>query len=642
MKIKDPLSHGNIKECPESALPALAQELRESIINTVAKNGGHLASNLGVVELTIALHRVFEFSKDKLIFDVGHQCYVHKLLSDRVRDFGTIRQSGGLSGFQVRGETEYDFFGGGHSGTSLSAALGFAEANRLDGGDNYAIAVIGDGSFTNGMIHEALNNASAKDLKLIIILNDNEMSISHNVGGLPRYFGKLRTSVRYYRFKRRFKRSMSRMHLVGRMITAVGSGMKNLVKRIVWKPNFFESLGIDYMGPVDGHNIKKLEAILAEAKLKNGPTIIHVCTVKGQGYKFAEDDPALYHSVAPFSRELGVLALPSNTTEVRGETFTEEFGHSLKQYATEQIYGGDIVAITAAMCDGTGLQDFRSSYSKRFFDVGIAEEHAVTFAAGLAAAGKRPVFAVYSSFVQRCYDQLIHDVSLQKLPVIIAVDHCGFVPGDGPTHQGIFDCAAFITMPDFTVYCAECLADIYRMLGKAMEINGPVAIRYPKGGEEIYDRSAFTEYDSYKVCKFGSPNERKVCLISYGRLTRQLYDAALVLSKDCFVQVFCITRVKPLDTADIIQRCAGAEFIYFLEEQVKTGGVGEILLAEMAQISDTLPRFDITAVDGGFPKQGTVSELYDTYGMSSDKIVEHVLEVLELEASDDGLKYCEA
>lgn len=639
MKYKDSHFESDIKDIPEKELPAIAQELRDTIVDTVSRNGGHLASNLGVVELTIALHRVFDFTKDKLIFDVGHQSYVHKLLSDRVRDFGSIRQNNGLSGFQVRGETKYDFFGGGHSGTSLSAALGFAEANRLNGGDDYAVAVIGDGSFTNGMIHEALNNASAKDLKLLIILNDNEMSISYNVGGLPRYFGKLRTSVRYYRFKRRFKRSMSRMHLVGRAIAAVGGGFKNLVKRIVWKPNFFESLGLDYMGPVDGHDIKKLEAIFSEAKLKGGPTIIHVCTVKGKGYGFAEEDPAQYHSVAPFSPELGISDQPIDAVETHKETFTEKLGSSVKWYATDD---NDIVAITAAMCDGTGLQAFKTAYSGRFFDVGIAEEHAMTFAAGLAAAGKKPIFALYSSFLQRCYDQLIHDVALQKLPVVIAVDHCGFVPGDGATHQGIFDCAAFLTIPEFTVYCAECLADIDPMLGKALELKAPVAIRYPKGTDEVYDRSTFIERDGYRFCELGSQNARKVCLISYGRTMKQLYKAAVELSERCFVQVFCITRVKPLNTADIIQCCAGAELIYFIEEQIKTGGVGEILLAEMAQISDTLPRFDITAVDGEFPKQGTIPELYDRYGMSSEKIAEHVLEVLELEASDDGLAYCEA
>lgn len=638
---KNPVAHGDIKECPESSLAEVAQYLRETIIRTVAQNGGHLASNLGVVELTIALHRVFDFSKDKLIFDVGHQCYTHKLLSDRDRDFGTIRKNGGLSGFQVRGETQYDFFGGGHSGTSLSAALGFAEANKLNGGDAYSIAVIGDGSFTNGMIHEALNNASSRDLKLIIILNDNEMSISHNVGGLPRYFGKLRTSVRYYRFKRRFKHSLSRMHLFGRAVATVGRGIKNLVKRIVYRPNFFESLGIDYMGPVDGHNIQKLEAILSEAKLKSGSTIIHVCTTKGKGYKYAEEDPSAYHSVAPFDPELGIAGSMADSGVISRPTFTETFGAAVNWYATDNP---EIVAITAAMCDGTGLETFKKSYPERFFDVGIAEEHAMTFAAGLAAAGKRPVFAVYSSFLQRSYDQLIHDVAIQRLPVIVAVDHAGFVPGDGTTHQGIFDCTFLLTVPYLTVYCAERLSDVDKMLGEALKQNTPTVIRYPKGAEEDYDRDGFVEHEGYKERRYGSVTSlRKVCLITYGRLTKQLCLAAEELSSHCLVQVFCITRIKPLDTAEIIQQCAGAEFIYFLEEQIKTGGVGEILLSEMAQISDTLPRFDITAIDGEFPKQGTVEELYDIYGMSSEKIVEHVLEVLELNSTDNAIDhYCEA
>lgn len=627
------LTHGDIKECPSDKLEELAGGLRETIINTVSKNGGHLASNLGVVELTMALHRVFDFTKDKLIFDVGHQSYVHKLLSDRDRDFGTLRKKDGLSGFQVRGETKYDFFGGGHSGTSLSAAIGFAQANKLDNKENFAIAVIGDGSFTNGMIYEALNNASVKELKLIIILNDNEMSISQNVGGISKYFGKLRTSVKYYRFKRNFKRRVSNMKLFGRVVAGIGRGFKNLVKRLVYNPNYFENLGIDYMGPVDGHDIHKLEAIFSEAKLKNGATLIHVCTQKGKGYEYAEKAPSKYHSVGPFDRNVGI----ENPPAVR-KSFTDVFGENIYWYATTR---SDIVTVTAAMCEGTGLETFKRSFPDNFFDVGIAEEHAMTFAAGLAAAGKRPVIAMYSSFLQRCYDQLIHDVALQKLPVTVCVDHCGFVPCDGATHQGIFDCSFLMTIPNIQIYHAERTDDIESMLGIALKSPLPTIIRYPKGTEEIYDRSGFEYYDGYKKCVFNTHiTTQCVCLITYGRLTKQLCETAKALSDICCVRVFCITRLKPLNTLSIITQCAGADLIYFVEEQIKTGGVGEILLSEMAQLSDTLPRFDITAIDNDFPKHATLNELYEQYGMTAHQIEAHVRTALS-EISNARLQYDE-
>lgn len=613
---------GGIKELDLVGRVELCELCRELILETVSKNGGHLASNLGVVELTVALHRVFDFPKDKLIFDVGHQSYVHKLLSGRVDKFGTLRLTDGISGFQSRNESVYDCFGGGHSGTSISAALGFASASKLKNDGSYAVAVVGDGSFTNGMIHEAINNAASKDLKLIIILNDNEMSISRNVGGLSRCFERLRSSARYHRFKRNFKSNTKKMRLIGRPIAAIGKGIKNLVKRIVCRTNFFETLGIDYMGPVDGHNLKKLEDILTEAKLNNGVTLVHVCTRKGKGYKPAEESPDKYHSVGSFDINNGIL-----DAAVAGggyvQSFAEAFGERLVWHANTN---SEIVAITAAMCEGTGLTEFRNAYPDRFFDVGIAEEHAVTFSAGLAAAGMHPVFAVYSSFLQRGYDQVIHDVAIQNLPVVFAISHAGLVPGDGVTHQGIFDCGFLLTVPNITVYSAENFTDMSEMLDSAVNAKGPVAIRYPKGGVCEYNRDGFVADDGFRFCGMGN-GAKRICLITHGRLTKEVYEAARSLSDTYSVRVISITRLKPLNTEGILRLCFGANYVYFIEEQIKTGGVGEVLFAEMAQYGCKLPLMEINAITG-FPKQGSLEDLYDYYGFSASRIDSHVREVL--------------
>ena len=435
----------DMKSLDYNELKRFAADIRAEILDDVSQNGGHLASNLGVVELTLALHRVFNLPTDRLIFDVSHQSYVHKLLSGRAEGLKALRTEIGVSGFQLRSESEYDCFGGGHSGTSVSAALGFAEADMLNGSDAFTVAVVGDGSFTNGMIYEAMNNASKNGLRLIIVLNDNEMSISENVGAVPTYFGRLRSSVNYHKLKRRVKSGLSKLKIIGRPIAWFTAKIKNLFKRIVVKTTLFENLGLAYMGPVDGHNQKKLEAILKEAKLIGRPVVVHVCTQKGRGYSFAEEKPELYHSVSPFDKEKGVVSVKGTDPS----SFSDAFGAAL---CSEAYENNDVVAITAAMCDGTGLNRFKTEYPSRLFDVGIAEEHAVTFAAGLAAAGKRPVVAIYSSFLQRSYDQILHDVAIQKLPVVFAIDRAGFVAGDGITHQGIFDVSFMLQMPEITVY----------------------------------------------------------------------------------------------------------------------------------------------------------------------------------------------
>lgn len=624
--LKDMPSSGDIKKLDHAEMTNLCEQCRNVVLGMVAKNGGHLGSNLGIVELTVALHYVFDFPKDKLIFDVGHQSYVHKLLSGRKLD--NLRKMDGISGFQNRNESEYDCFGGGHSGTALPAALGFATASKLKQEDSYTVAVVGDGAFTNGMVHEALLNASdAKDMRLIIILNDNDMSIAKNIGGVSRCFGKLRTSAGYHRFKRNFKRSTSRMRFIGRPIAAIGKCAKNLVKSLIWKSNIFENYGLDYMGPVDGHNLKKLVRILQEAKMNTGITVVHVETVKGKGYEYAEKYPEIYHSVGAFDPKMGINNNAGNSS------FDKEFGERLSWSANTNK---DIVAITAAMCDGTGLSKFEKDHADRFFDVGIAEEHAVTFSAGLAAAGLRPVFAVYSSFLQRGYDQIIHDVAIQNLPVIFAISHAGFVPADGPTHQGIFDSGFLLTVPNLEVYSIDCYEDISGVLDRALISDNPVAIRYPKGEEELYSRECFGSDKAtdmlnkgYKTCCFGNGDnsqKKKVCLITHGRLTKQIHDAAVALSDTYSVRIISITRIKPLNVEDILDYCTDSDYVYFLEEQIRIGGVGEVLFAQMSQFGRTLPTFEINAITDHFPKQGTVNELYEMYGFTAAQIEQHIRE----------------
>lgn len=609
-------SFGDIKKMSPEQVDALCSRLREIILGSVSRNGGHLASNLGVVELTVALYRVFNLPDDKLIFDVGHQSYVHKLLSGREKGFSALRNLGGVSGFQLKKESEYDFFGGGHSGTSVSAALGFAEAEKLSGGKRYAVAVVGDGSFTNGMIYEAMNNASKEGLRLIIIINDNDMSISKNVGGMSKYFGRLRTSVGYYRFKRNFKSRVSNIKFVGKPIAAVSKGLKDAIKTVVFKENFFEHLGIDYMGPVDGHDVSRLEAVLREARLLEAPVVVHVCTKKGKGYKPAEDNPAAYHSVSSFDIEAG-LSQPE--TGSCGETFSECFGRTLTALAEQDK---DIVAITAAMCEGTGLDAFKQSFPDRFFDVGIAEEHAMTFAAGLAAAGKKPFFAVYSSFLQRAYDQVVHDIAVQGLHVVIAVDRAGFVAGDGVTHQGIFDCALLLQIPGMTVYAPETLKDAESMIREAAYLPGPVAVRYPRGGECKYPRHSFREKADFRYAEYGVG--KCVSFITYGRTTKCVYDAAQILKDSMRAKIISLKKLKPINFTELYEVCRDSSLIVFCEEQIKSGGVSEKIVSELASKGFKLPKIEIVSVDEFFPTHASLGDMYKLYGFDGISLADKV------------------
>ena len=610
-----------LKTLEYTQLAEISEQIREKIIDAVSKNGGHLASNLGVVELTLAIHRVFNLPNDKLIFDVGHQSYVHKLLTARGEGFNNLRNDGGVSGFQLKSESEYDFFGGGHSGTSISAAIGYAEACKLNGTNDYAVAVVGDGSFTNGMIFEALNNASKENLRLVIILNDNEMSISQNVGGLSSYFSKLRSNANYYKVKRRIKRGFSGIKLIDRPVAFLMRGIKRFIKKLFVKTTFFENLGIDYMGPVNGHDQKKLEAVLKEAKYLEAPVIVHVCTQKGKGYKFAEEKPELYHSVSKFDKEVGVISDNPSLTDNEFSGFSQCFGKNLEKLAQKDER---IVAISAAMCEGTGLTGFKEKFDNRFFDVGIAEEHAVTFAAGLAAAGKKPIVALYSCFLQRGYDQVIHDVAMQELPVVFAIDRAGFVPNDGITHQGVFDLGALIQIPGFTVYTPENYADLSEALSQSLLINKPCAIRYHKGYEIEYDRSAFVDQGDIRYAKYG--NGKKIAIISYGRTVANAYWAAQLLKEEYEVSVIGIKKVKPLNKPQIFDICKDAEMILFVEEQIKSGGVSEHIVAEAVCLGINLPKIEIIALDESFPTHASIEYLHKQYKMDSQSLAQIVKE----------------
>lgn len=599
----------DLKTLGAEELQALSGEIRNKLIETVSQNGGHLAANLCVVELTVAIHRVFDSPKDKIIFDVGHQSYVHKLLTGRREKFDTLRQTGGISGFPKRSESEHDAFGAGHSSTSVSAAAGIAAANSLCGNDSYTVAIVGDGAFTGGMIYEALNNCADKE-KLIIVLNDNDMSISPNVGGMSRYFSKVRTSAKYFSFKNRTKRFFKAIPLVGNGMLKLGTAVKNRFKKLVMSQNFFEQFGLSYYGPVDGNDIKHLERVLNEAKDDKKCAVVHVCTTKGKGYKFAEERPDLFHGVSGFDIESGEIK-SSNA-----ESFSDRFGSLICKYAENDKR---IAAITAAMPDGTGLSEFAKRFPERFFDVGIAEEHALTFACGLAVGGMVPVFAVYSTFVQRAFDQLIHDAALQNLHVIIMLDRAGLVANDGATHHGIFDTAFISEIPNVTLYSPNSFDSLEKCFADAIDASGPIVIRYPKSGD--IDCTGFYSVSGVSFKDFGVHPENAV--ITYGRLQENACLAAESLqSNGKPTRVISLTRLSPLPTEDISKLLNGISNIVFAEEGIKNGGVSQRLCAELTErnLLDG-KRVRIKAVDGIFPDHGSNKDLLNLLSLSHEAII---------------------
>ncbi len=604
MKILENIqSPSDLRRLNDNELNILAAELREKLMEVVLHNGGHLASNLGTVELTLALHSVLNTPEDRIIWDVGHQSYVHKMLTGRYESIGTIRTYGGLSGFPKRDESVYDAFGAGHASTSVSAAVGLATADKLAGRRNVTVAVAGDGAFTGGMIYEALNNIADKGLRVIVVLNDNEMSIEPNVGGLNTYFARLRTSPRYLGFKFTLKKAFAAIPLIGKPLTTAARGVKNFFKRLVWRDNMFENLGLSYYGPVDGSDIKRVKSVLAEAVRDKKASIVHIQTVKGKGFSPAEHEPSKYHGV------------PVGGEFVTKTSFSSVFG----EYAAERAKQDKaLCAVTAAMGDGTGLTAFASKHPERFFDVGIAEEHALTFCAALAAGGMHPIFAVYSTFAQRCYDQLIHDAALQNLPITLCLDRAGLVGEDGPTHHGVFDVGFLMQLPNAAIYSPDSYSDLQRALDEAFAFKTLTAVRYPRGGELKYDRERFCDMGAVSYADFGEGKD--ICLVGYGRLCKGLVDAALLLEKRGYgVRVIRVLRLKPLDTESFFSLTEGFGAVLFEEEGVKNGGFAEHTAALMAE-RGCGARLHINAIDDRFVTHGSMDELYRECGFDGEAI----------------------
>ena len=585
----------------------LCAKIRSQIIDTVSTNGGHLSSNLGMVEATVALHKVFNSPNDKIIFDVGHQSYAHKIITGREDSFSTLRKFGGISGFQNRQESEHDILNEGHSGTSISAAIGIAEANRLMGRNDYTIAVIGDGSLTNGMVYEALNNASNKDLKLIILVNDNEMSISKNVGGLHNYFSRLRVSKRYFIFKRRIKKGFRWIPLFGKPLTKLSARIKNMVRRLFVKDNFFEELGLEYLGPVDGNNIKRLIQVLEEAKTRECCTVVHIRTKKGLGYEFAENEPDKYHGIGRFDKESGSAPLSL-------ESFSTHMGKKLTEMAENDE---KICAITAAMCDGTGLTPFYEKYPDRLFDVGIAEEHAVTFASGLSVSGMKPVVALYSTFAQRTYDQMLHDIAIQRLPMTLLLDRCGLVGGDGITHQGIFDYSLFSAIPNAYIYSPENYYELDTCLERAIGDDNFDIVRYPKGNENLYTPFTNMIVDEENLISYSDNiNEAKNVIITYGRITSLANEVAGELESTAIIKLI---RLFPLDFKKLGELLDGKELIYVLEEGYRYGGVGEKILSSINTSVKTYNHSIET-----FVEHGELADLFKFCGFTKENIIKNI------------------
>lgn len=590
----------DVKKLNKAELQTLCTEIRNCIIETVSKNGGHLASNLGAVELTVALHRTFNSPKDAIIFDVGHQCYTHKLLTGRFERFSTLRTEGGISGFMKPSESEYDPVITGHSSSSISAAYGIYRAKKLTGESGTAVAVIGDGALTGGMAYEALNNAGASKSNFIVILNDNKMSISRNVGSLSRSLTKLRNKPKYHNFKFALSNFLFKVPL-GKYVYSFIYKIKESLKSIVYKNNVFSSLGFNYLGPVNGHNIEEMEALLKIAQSYNRPTLVHVVTTKGKGYPYAENSPKNYHGVSPFDIEEGAAASgKKNYSDIAGET--------LCKLASED---SKICAVTAAMTSGTGLSEFAKIYKNRFFDVGIAEQHAVTFCAGLKKGGMKPYFAVYSSFLQRAYDQIIHDCAIENLPITLLVDRAGIVGEDGETHQGLFDISFLTSIPNVEIYSPSSYDELSHYIKQSANSNTITAIRYPRGCEVPCDIKVDFE-DEFSHIK----GNGKKLIVTYGRL---FSEALIAKSKDDSLDIIKLNRVYPFSDA-LIDALLKFPNIHFYEETLKNGGIGEHLSA-LLNDKDYTGKFEIHAIDNKFVPAASVGSAIISNGLDNESML---------------------
>lgn len=603
-------SSNDIKKLPEEELEPLCQELRDYMISSISRTGGHLASNLGAVELTVALHRVYDTSRDRVVFDVGHQSYVHKIITGRRDSFCTLRQHGGLSGFPKPYESEDDAFIAGHASNSVSVALGMARARTLSHADYDVAAIIGDGALSGGLAYEGLANAAASGEPLVVILNDNNMSINENVGGTAHLLESLRVRPGYISFKRWYRDVFTKLPGLYKFNHAI----KEWLKKRLLPGNVFSGMGMYYLGPVDGHDIGKLETVIRWARELRKPVLVHVVTKKGKGYKYAEEHPEKFHGVGRFDIETGEL-------HDSGDCFSAKMGESLSRLADND---GRIIGITAAMSSGTGMDVFSAAHPDRFFDVGIAEGHAVSMAGGMAKQGMVPVFAVYSSFLQRGYDMLIHDVALQNLHVVFCVDRAGLVGSDGETHHGVFDVSYLSSVPDMTVLCPASYAELETMLRAAIyDINGSVAIRYPRGGE-----------GKYTACNTAPETllreGRDVTLVCYGIMTNEVLDAAERLATEGIcAEVIKLSMIKPPDFDLVMRSLRKTGKLLISEDVCEAGCVGSRILEEAAINEIHVRAAKLLNLGEGIVPHGTVAELLHDFGLDADGIVSAAMEMMD-------------
>ena len=614
--VLEKINHPNdIKNLDKEELPLLAEEIREFLIRTISEGGGHLASNLGVVELTMAMHLVFDLPEDKMIWDVGHQAYTHKLLTGRRENFASLRKFGGMSGFPKRCESSCDCFDTGHSSTSISAGLGYVAARDLQGEDYSVISVIGDGSLTGGMAYEAMNNAARLKTNFIIVLNDNNMSISENVGGMSEYLGSLRTNDAYQELKQGVTDTLKKIPVYGDRVVQKIKRTKSGIKQLFIPGMLFEEMGLTYLGPVDGHNLDRLIRAFHEARKVNGPVLLHVFTKKGKGYAPAERHPARFHGAEPFDISTGV---PLHKRAKAN--YTDVFATVMRKLGDRQE---NLVAITAAMPDGTGLKRFKNVFPDRFFDVGIAEQHAVTFAAGLAAGGMLPVVAVYSSFLQRAFDQIVHDICIQNLHVIFAIDRAGLVGSDGETHQGIFDLSYLSLIPNLCVMAPKNKWELSDMMKFAVSYDGPIALRYPRG--EAYD--GLMEHRAPVV--YGKSellyDEERIALVAVGSMVKTAHEVRQNLKRKGFECTLINARfVKPLDEGRLLELTKEHKLIVTLEENVLDGGFGEHVSEFYEEIGSDVQVLNIALPDA-YVEHGNVEVLKQECGIDAETIEKKII-----------------
>ncbi|MBR5472758.1 MAG: 1-deoxy-D-xylulose-5-phosphate synthase [Clostridia bacterium] len=592
----------DIKKLNKGEVDLLCSEIRNEIIDVVSKNGGHLASNLGAVELTVALHRVFSSPDDAIIFDVGHQSYAHKLLTGRLDRFGTLRQEGGISGFMRPQESEHDPFVTGHSSNSISAAYGIYKAKSILGGGT-AVAVIGDGAMTGGMAYEALNNAGAKKGNFIVVLNDNKMSISKNVGAMPRAFTKMRNRKGYHKMKFAISNILLKIPVIGKPIHNVIFSVKEAFKTFVYKNNIFTSLGFNYLGPVNGHDTESMESLFAIAKSYNRPTLVHVVTTKGKGYTYAENQPKDYHGVSAFDVQKGKGCATN-------KSYSDIAGEALCQLAANNK---NVCAITAAMTEGTGLQEFAAKYKSRFFDVGIAEQHAVTFAAGLASGGMIPYFAVYSTFLQRGYDQVLHDAAIANVPVKLLVDRAGIVGDDGESHQGVFDVAYLSTIPNVNIYSPCYYNELKKMIIDTADKKEISVIRYPRGVENNNFEGEIS--GNYTVCS----QKGSKAIVTYGRIFSNAIEAQKALDD---TDVIKLNKVYPIED-EIVQLLSKYKEVYFFEEGILSGGIAEHIGSRLIQ-NNFDGKYSIYAIGNEFVGSSTIPSALKKYNLDTESMIEIV------------------